>query len=205
MYDYSRFFADFVKAYGYLGPSSYHAGTLDSSAKGYIEMCFKVYQNAATNPLGSLVVGRIVKKDGNARPINLEQIGRGLDDIERANFGTTNDVSGGSVLDSQYWSIAMNDAWLMGGIHAHLDFYVASPRTEQNLLDPKFDVTVTGREIFGLTTFGYTVHPNTRLGEVYVCTDEKRASAATFVAYTSKFGLAKAGDGFRQLVAAQPA
>jgi len=35
----------------------------------------------------------------------------------------------------------------MGGIHACLAFHVASPRTENNILDPTYGATVTGREL----------------------------------------------------------
>lgn len=200
MYTKAQFFGDFIKAYGYLGPADFRFGKLADSAARYIDNCYRVYQNAATNPLGSLVVGRIVKRDGSGTRINLDQIGHGLDDIERQNFGTTNAGSGGSVLKADDWSVPMNDSWLLGGVHAHLDFYIASPRTESNILDPQFTATVTGRELLGLTTFGYTLHPNTRLGEVYVCTDQSRALAATFVAYQKAFDAAKTNGGFSKLV-----
>ena len=144
------------------------SGKLTDAASDYIDKCYQVYQNSATNPLESMVVGRLVKRDGASKPINLSQIGHGIDNIERANFGRANNASVGSVLDTQDWTVAMNDAWLMGGIHACHDFYVASPRTAQNVLDPEFGLTVTGRELLGLTTFGYAIHPNTKLGEVYV-------------------------------------
>jgi hypothetical protein len=88
----------------------------------------------------------------------------------------------------------------VGGINAKLDFYLASPRTEANFLDPQFGATVTGRELLGLTTFGYSLHPNTGLGEVYVCTDQGRALTATFVAYENAFSEAKTRGGFKSLV-----
>jgi hypothetical protein len=200
MYSKEQFSGDFIKAYGYLGAADFRFGQLSQAAKLYIDKCFSVYQNAASNGLGSLVVGRIVKKDGNGQRLNLGQIGRGLDDIERANFRTTNAGSNGSVLDTDDWSHPLNDSWLMGGIHAKLDFYVASPRTEANILDPQFGATVTGRELLGLTAFGYSLHPNTRLGEVYVCTDQSRALTATFVAYENAFSEAKTRGGFKSLV-----
>lgn len=201
MYGKNEFFGDFIRAYGYLGPANFRFGQIAGSAARYIDLCYKVYMNAATNALASLVIGRIVKRDGQARPINLEQIGRGLDDIERTNFGRTNSGSAGSVLSADEWSVPMNDAWLLGGVHAYLDFYVASPRTAQNIVDPQFGATVTGRELLGLTTFGYTIHPNTSLGEVYVCTDKGRAAGATFVAYERAFQAARGSGGFQELVA----
>jgi hypothetical protein len=204
MYNNTQFEADFIRAYGYLGPANFRFGTLAKNAAGYIAMCFRVYKNSAQNSLGSLVVGRIVKKmEGSSQPINLQQIGYGLDDIERANFGSTNATDIGSVLNvnNGHWSTALNDSWLMGGIHAGVDFYVASPRTAQNIIDPQFGATVTGRELFGLTLFGYSIHANTSLGEVYVCTDATKARNATFTAYEKAFNTAKTTrDGFKHLV-----
>jgi hypothetical protein len=46
-------------------------------------------------------------------------------------------------------------------------------------------------------------HPNTRLGEVYVCTDQARALGATFVAYQKVFDTAKTNGGFTKLVNTQ--
>jgi hypothetical protein len=65
-------------------------------------------------------MSQIIEKDGACRPVNLTQIGHGLDDVEHANFGKTSTTSGGSVLDVNEWSVPMNDSWLMGGIPAGL-------------------------------------------------------------------------------------
>jgi hypothetical protein len=201
MYSKVQFEADFIRAYGYLGPANFRRGKLAKNAAGYIAMCFKVYSNAAHNVRGELLVGRIVKRDGESRPINIEQIGHGLDDIEKQNFGTTNDAGDGSVLSvDNYWTAALNDSWLMGGIHAGVDFYLASPRTKTNVLDPSFATTVTGRELFGLTTFGYTLHPQTKMGEVYVCTNRGAARGATLAAYETAYNTAKRTTGFGHLV-----
>ncbi len=200
MYNKNQFFGDFIRAYGYLGPANFRFGQLADSAARYIDMCFQVYNNAATNSLQALLVGRIVKKNGAGERINISQIGYGLDDVERQNFGRTNVESVGAVLDTDSWSVAMNDSWLMGGIHAQLDIYLASPRTAANIVDPQFGATVTGRELLGLATFGYTLHPNTQQGEVFVCTDASRARSASFVAYERAFNEAKKCGGFAALV-----
>jgi len=131
MYTKSQFFGDFIKAYGYLGFANFKFGQLGDSTARYIDMCFKVYSNAATNPLQALVVGRIVKKNGDGERLNLNEIGHGLDDIERENFGKTDVESGGAVLDTKHWSIAMNDSWLMGGIHAQLNFAWRRPEPQR--------------------------------------------------------------------------
>lgn len=202
-YDQAAFTRDFIQAYGWLGAADYTAGKLSTPATRYLEWCLGIYQNAADNPLKALVVGRIVRREGGTEPINLDKIGYGIDDVERTNFGTTTHGAGGSgsVLYDSKWTIQMNDAWLLGGIHARLDVYMASPRTAANLLDPEFGCTVTGREVLGLTTFGYTPrgeHPT--LGEAFVCTDPARAEAATFAAYAAAVQKAKQSNGFEDLV-----
>lgn len=193
MYSKPQFESDFIKAYGYRGLVSIKNGQLTILAVRHLDACYQTYKNSASNPLAMLVVGRIVKRDGTGERI-------GLGDDERTNFGKTNSASKGSVLAADDWGLEMNDAWLMGGIHARLNFHVASPRTENNILDPTYGATVTGRELLGLTTFGYTLHPNSPLEEVYVCTDQSRALGATFVAYQKAFDAAKASGGFSRLV-----
>jgi hypothetical protein len=201
-YDQAAFNRDFIQAYGWLGAAAYKDGKLTTPATRYLEWCRGVYLNSAGNPLNSLVVGRIVKREGKSGPINLAEVG--IDSFVRGNFGTTDHGAGGngSVLDDTKWTIPMNDAWLLGGIHARHDIYMASPRTENNLVDPQYGCTVTGREVLGLTTFGYTPrggHPT--LGEAFVCTDSARAEGASFVAYAAAVQEALQTDGFRKLIA----
>ena len=185
MYSEAQFAIDFVKAYG-------SRGLAGPSAARLLDACYLTYKNSASNPLAMMVVGRIVRRDGTGERI-------GLDDLERTNFGTTNSASSGSILDAKDWCLQMNDAWLMGGIHACLEFNVASPRTASNILDPTYAATVTGRELLGLTTFGYAVQ-STGAQEVYVCTNQPLALGATFVAYQRAFDAAKASGGFSKLV-----
>lgn len=175
MYTESQFVNDFIRAYpGY--------DRSDRSVKA-IELCYQIYLNSSRAQLGALVIGRVVKP---ATPTGTPPL-IGLDDVERTNFGITGDRSPGSVLWSTYWSIPLNDAWLMGGVHAGLPFYMASPRTEANVLDPTWGITVTGREVLGLKTFGYEVNPDTRLGEVFECKDRGKASTATFLRYETAY------------------
>ena len=181
MYSEVQFVGDFIRAYPAYARS-------DRSAKA-IKVCYQTYLNSSRASLGSLVVGRIVRRGSSSDGPPMI----GLDDIERVNFGTTSDRTPGSVLWSTYWSIPLNDSWLMGGIHAQLPFYLASPRTKQNIVDPTFGVTVTGRELIGLMEFGYGLNPNTRLGEVFECDEPAKAVAATFVAYEAAFR-ARNGD-----------
>ncbi len=55
------------------------------------------------------------------------------------------------------WTPEVNDAWVQGAIDARKSLYIASPMTRENLLDPKYGVTVFGREIDQLKKSGYTI------------------------------------------------
>jgi hypothetical protein len=187
MYSELQFVNDFVRAYPAYNRS-------DRSARA-IDLCYRAYLNSSRAHLGCLVVGRIVKGAASAGvPLMV-----GLGDIERVNFGITGDRDPGSVLWSSYWSIPLNDAWLMGGIHAWLPFYLASPRTKENIVDPTFGFTVTGRELIGLMTFGYSRNPNTRLGEVFECSNPAKARSATFTQYEAAFRAAKSKGDWKEL------
>jgi hypothetical protein len=190
MYNELNFKTDFVRAYG-------RFGLTDKTYKN-MHACYQTYVSSSKPTLGMLIVGRIVKKDANGRSLPMI----GLDDIERTNFGISNKRDPGSVLWSRYWSIPLNDAWLMGGIHAGLDFYLASPRTKDNIYDEEFGLTVTGRELLGLTTFGYKFPPKSAIGDAYPmqCADRTRASNATFQEYEKAFQSAKSDGSWEQLV-----
>jgi hypothetical protein len=121
---------------------------------------FGVYQAARHTNLQALVLGRWVQPSTEYDP--------GIDQTTRNNFHEMNEVDyGGSVMNSVNWTILMNDAWVLGGIHSHTPFYLASPRTQVNVAAgaPR-GMTVTGRELIGVTTFGYEiVHAHASLGE----------------------------------------
>jgi hypothetical protein len=48
VYSKRHFYGDFVKAYGYLGVANMRFGKFADTAVGYIDMCYQVYENAAT-------------------------------------------------------------------------------------------------------------------------------------------------------------
>jgi hypothetical protein len=60
-----------------------------------------------------------------------------------------------------YWSLLANDAWLLGGVNSHTDFRIVSPLTWENLWNEKeHRMTVTARELIGITSFGYKIRPS---------------------------------------------
>lgn len=98
------------------------------------------------------------------------------------NFGTVRDGEDatGSILDMTRWPATVDDAWLIAGIHAKLPFHAASPLTRENLLEEPHVMTVTGRELLGMSVFGYEVrrgHP--ALEMVMLCADPALARSAS--------------------------
>lgn len=164
------------------------AGTVDDVD---VQNAWAVYRRAMHTNLQSLVLGRWVPNSTELNP--------GIDQTTRDNFHQMNEVDyGGSVMNSANWSVLMNDAWVLGGIHSHTPFYLASPRTQANIDlrqggDPgtwRFDdLTVTGRELLGLLTFGYEiVRANPTLGEAGRVLNAGLANGATFDAYLTAVG-----------------
>jgi hypothetical protein len=155
------------------------SGAYSALTKTQVEDAFKVYQHAQTTSLKLLLVGRWVQESTEKEP--------GIDQPIKQNFLEMNQIdNGGSVLNSKAWTPLMNDAWVLGGLHSTIDFYLASPRTEKNLkgTSSQHPMTVTAREIIGITHFGYQIimgHPS--LGEVARCASSDTAKGATFPGY----------------------
>jgi len=60
-----------------------------------------------------------------------------------------------------YWSLLANDAWLLGGVNSHKEFKIVSPLKWDNLWNEKEKrMTVTARELIGITSFGYKIRPS---------------------------------------------
>jgi len=114
--------------------------------------------------------------------------GRNMSAME-VNFGLVNDSTDGSILmmGGQNWNLHVNDAWLMGGVHAYLPFYSASKLTKANLFRSEGASTVlgiTGREFLGLLLAGYTVEKgHDALGIVMVCNNKEQADRLDFSLY----------------------
>ncbi|XVS67076.1 hypothetical protein ACQPYE_13755 [Actinosynnema sp. CA-299493] len=105
--------------------------------------------------------------------------GSGIDPDVKNNFWTMHEATKkfgpGGVLKSHNWSILVNDAWLLGGVHTRLKFFLASPRTTNNVYDTtRRRLRVFGRELAGLAYFdyGYVDHQWPQLGEVQAPTSK---------------------------------
>jgi hypothetical protein len=103
------------------------------------------------------------------------------------NFGVTSDQSTGSILMvGQAWNLTVNDAWLLGGAHAHQPFYLAFKKSYSNIFTDNLEhtLTITGREPLGLLLSGYHLQVGgDALGDVMVCKDTTKADQMMLVKY----------------------
>ena len=111
----------------------------------------------------------------------------------------------GSILSAGDWSLLANDAWVLGGIHARTEFHFASPLRWENLWDERGNrMTITAREIIGITASGYRIsRPVPKLEAVAKCTDNKKAAAASLRTYKKKiqkYQTIEALRGFCQMI-----
>ncbi|MBB1257590.1 hypothetical protein [Streptomyces alkaliterrae] len=174
----------------------------DSFERPWVDIAWWVYYGAwqacqRGNNWG-LVIGGLRK--GDVR----DPDAAGIDDVLRANFPTmdetTRNLGQGAVLDSRNWSILVNDAWLLAGVHAQAPFYLASPRSEQNIVAADGRLRVFGRELAGLKSFSYVFESKRRrpeLGEVAVPGGRQRADFLTYQKYADSY---QAGRRWRELM-----
>jgi hypothetical protein len=165
------------------------------------EKAYGLYRNALRPSLDLLLMGRTnVDRNGKVR-------GPAIDVDMLTNFGATNDGSSpddrtasgsgalnepsstratqGSILHypgEKNWHFLINDSWILGGVHAQREFYLASPRVKDNIHDGEH-LTVTGRELTGLRAFGYRIHQLMDGSEMAHCVNEGLANAASLAKY----------------------
>ena len=172
-----------------------------------IDSAFKIYQRAKkgttlldadgnTIAFGVTIVGRLALRVNTSKDNGEEEYTwvpsdesfPSIDEIMKENLGILAEDSLdkiGSILNSTNWSLLANDAWLLGSIHAITEFHFASPISLSNLWDENMKrITVTGREIIGITEHGYEIRrPNPKLESVAVCIDRNKAMAASLITY----------------------
>jgi hypothetical protein len=177
------------------GPGYYTDGSLQQDK---IEAAFRIYRNASAgtklsdfegNPVsfGITIVGRLSLRADDGTWVSADESFPSIDEIMRENLKVMDEDfdDSGSILSADLWSLLANDAWLLGGIHARTEFHFASPLRWENLWDEGGSrMTVTAREVIGITAFGYRIsRPIPKLEAVAQCTDTKKASAASLPAY----------------------
>jgi len=172
-----------------------------------IDNAFKIYQHAKngttlmdvdgnTIAFGVTIVGRLALRVNTSKGNGEEEYSwvpsdesfPSIDEIMKENLGILTEESAdksGSILNSKNWSLLANDAWLLGSIHAVTEFHFASPISLSNLWDENMKrITVTAREIIGITEHGYLIcRPNPKLESVAICIDKNKAMAASLITY----------------------
>ena len=187
--------AEFRTAALNCGADYYTDGSLQEKM---IEAAFKIYRNARAgtklsdfegNPVdfGITIVGRLALQADDGKWVPADESFPSIDEIMRENLKVMDEDSddSGSILSAGHWSLLANDAWVLGGVHARTEFHFASPLRWENLWDESGRrMTVTAREVLGITAFGYPIRrPIPKLEAVAKCIDEKRAAAASLPAY----------------------
>ena len=81
------------------------------------------------------------------------------------------------------WTFLINDAWLLGSIHAKVEMHIASPLQWDNFcLAHENRMSMMARELIGLTASGYELtRPSQKLEVVAVCVDEEKAKKTTLL------------------------
>ncbi|MDO8843717.1 MAG: hypothetical protein Q7U98_03110 [Methylicorpusculum sp.] len=199
----------------------------DSLKPQNIDTAFKIYQHARqgttlldadgnTIAFGVTIVGRLalrvsVRKDNGEKEftwVPSDESFPSIDAIMKENLGTLAEESTGpigSILDTRNWSLLANDAWLLGSLQALTEFHFASPLSWSNLWDDTMKrITVTAREVIGISTHGYEIRrPNPKLEAVAICIDKNKALAASLISYKDRVKRYGNPDGLKSLLKIQ--
>jgi len=171
-----------------------------------IKVAWQIYQAAQRTSLNFLILGRWVGENDPDTGMfvgNSDTGNPGIDPVLMQNLNTVGRppavtgewsdkedyLTGGSIMNSGRWTILVNDSLILGGVHSHTQFQLASQRSRENIYkptpagDPR--LTVTGRELVGLAVFGYRIY-KLPIGEVGVCVDPALANKASFSTYRQR-------------------
>ncbi len=199
------------------GPDYYTDGSLQQDK---IEAAFRIYRNARAgtklgdfdgNPVdfGITIVGRLALKADDGTWVSADESFPSIDEIMRENLKVMDEDTddSGSILNAGQWSLLANDAWVLGGIHARTQFHFASPLRWQNLWDERGRrITVTAREVIGITAFGYRIsRPVPQLEAVAQCIDANKAAAASLPVYKKEVQKYQTIENFLEFYTAIPA
>ena len=198
------------------GEDYYTDGSLISER---LEAAYRIYRNACAgtrladfdgNPVdfGITIVGRLALKSSDGSWISADENFPSIDAIMRENLKIMdeNTEDSGTILSANLWSLLANDAWLLGGIQAHTEFHLASPLRWENLWDKRGNrMTVTAREVIGISSFGYSIiRPVPQLEAIAQCTEEIKAKSATLAAYKKAVQKCQTIEGFGEFYESIP-
>lgn len=138
-----------------------------------VEYCWHVYMKAYTSS-GPILIGRT--EDLWKKNI-----------LEKYNLGTDSNLwdqgAKGNLLVIDKWLGALNDCWILGGIHRYADFRLMSSLSPANLWNyEKGYHVVTAREILGLLLFGYKKSVTNNL-VTFKCVSRDNARNANLQSY----------------------
>jgi hypothetical protein len=151
-------------------PTSGGAEALDE----IVEYCWTAYEKSYRST-GDLVIGRVDHLNAAGLYSKVAEMLQGQTLFDRA--------SQGNLLQMDKWARVVNDAWILGGVHRHGLFRLASPRVMENLWNKSGGYfVVTAREILGLLNFGYQ-HEQIGPWQCLVCRNKARAAAANLIEY----------------------
>ena len=199
------------------GADYYTDGSLQQEK---IAAAFRIFRNASAgtrlsdfegNPVdfGITIVGRLALRADDGTWVNADESFPSIDEIMRENLKVMDEDAddSGSILNASHWSLLANDAWVLGGIHARTEFHFASPLRWENLWDERGRrMTVTAREVIGITSCGYRIsRPVPKLEAVAQCTDEKKAAVASLPAYKKEVQKYQMIEAFRKFYETIPA
>jgi hypothetical protein len=185
-----------------------------------VDAAFRIYRNACGgtklsdfegNPVsfGITIVGRLALKADDNTWVSADESFPSIDEVMRENLKVMDEDAddSGSILNAGHWSLLANDAWVLGGIHACTEFHFASPLWWENLWDERGRrMTVTAREVIGITAFGYRIsRPVPKLEAVAKCIDEKKAAEASLPAYQKEVQKYQTIEAFRKFYETIPA
>ena len=132
-----------------------------------VDMVNRLYENAAHNRNGFCVMGRRGDLD-NVIGVRNDNT-RFMENAGVANFFYTDEEQVGNILSTQNWTVAMNDAWVLGGISSRSTFNMVYSGNDNGITEDSFNEffndtiigggrfphTVTARELFALMLAGY--------------------------------------------------
>lgn len=137
------------------------------------DTAFQVYLNSLLNDNSYCLLGRMGALDDIVGTLPIGRQILVMSDMSTANFFVTDNTQSGNVLRqvNPVWTIGINDAWLLGGIHGRSIFnFAGEVRWNNNINDlldylhvyiqgdDRHPITITGREILGLKGAGYIPH-----------------------------------------------
>ena len=184
MYNFQEDFRKDAQSCG----SNYYSD--ESLQQQKISVAYTIYQKARQGSiLGFSVVGRWkFKNEIEKILLPSDESFPSIDKPMKNNLLTLDEdftKESGCILNSENWTLIANDAWIIGGIHANTDFHFASPLRWSNLWNnDRKRMSITAREIIGITSFGYKIiKPNPKLEAVELCVENKKAISASLVKY----------------------